>query len=307
MERIKKILKKCFVLPPFVAVIICVFSFALVFSVLAKGEERTALAYASYILSSYAAAVLCSTLPSAVKRVKNGFGDIGAVKKIKSTRMGKEFVESGIFRSAVSLHQGFAFNLIYATAKMLLGILYKSVWLISFGLYYLLLAVMRGVLIQYVHKGKEIGVDVRAEFKRYRACGFVLLIMNQALACIVIYIVHENRGFNYPGNLIYLMALYVFYAVITAVVNVRRFRKHGSPILSAAKAVSLTAALVSMLSLETAMLNQFGTEDESFRKIMTGISGGAVCTFVLIMAIYMVVRSSKYLKTSIEKENCNEK
>ena len=94
-----------------------------------------------------------------------------------------------------------------------------------------------------------------------------------------------------------MMALYTFYITIAAVVNVVKFRKHGSPILSAAKVISLTAALVSMLSLATAMLAQFGQDDEEeFRRIMIGAFGGAVCAVVLAMAIYMIVRSTKQLR-----------
>jgi hypothetical protein len=178
--------------------------------------------------------------------------------------------------------------------------MYQSVWLIAFGIYYLLLAVMRGSLVHYVRsasaKGKQMGDDLKGEFHCYRMCGIVLLLLNQALACIVIYIVHMNQGMNYPGLLIYAMAVYAFYAVITAVINVIRFRRQGSPVHSAAKVISLTAALVSMLSLETAMLAQFGADDLEFRKIMTSISGGVVCTFVLAIAIYMIVRSTGYLK-----------
>ena len=44
--------------------------------------------------------------------------------------------------------------------------------------------------------------------------------MNVALAGIVILVVHENSGFEYPGMLIYVMAMYAFYAAITAVWNV---------------------------------------------------------------------------------------
>jgi hypothetical protein len=128
-------------------------------------------------------------------------------------------------------------------------------------------------------------------------CGYVLLVMNQALAAIVIYIVHQNQGFSYPGILIYGMAIYAFYIVITAIINVVKFRKMGSPILSAAMCVNLTAALVSMLSLETAMLAEFGGDPE-FRFLMTSISGGVVCSFVLGMAIYMIVRSTRRLKRS---------
>jgi hypothetical protein len=151
----------------------------------------------------------------------------------------------------------------------------------------------------------KMGEDLEGEFRRYRVCGIVLVVMNQALACIVVYIVHRNLGVTYPGMLIYVMALYVFYSVIMAVINVVKFRRQGSPVLSAAKVISLTAAIVSMLSLETAMLDEFGQDNPAFRKLMTSISGGVVCTFVLGMAIYMIVRSSKYLKEISPKSNFN--
>ena len=63
--------------------------------------------------------------------------------------------------------------------------------------------------------------------------------------------------------------------------------------------VNLAAALVSMLSLEIGMLNQFGTESEAaFREIMIAATGGAVCAIVAGSGIYMVVRASKALKTA---------
>ena len=123
-----------------------------------------------------------------------------------------------------------------------------------------------------------------------------MLVMNQALTAIVVIVVKQNKGFEYAGFLIYAMALYAFYAVITSVINVVKFRKYGSPIMSAAKAINLTAALVSMLSLETAMLAQFGEDDVRFRLIMTSATGAGVCTIVLGMAIFMIAKSTKALK-----------
>ena len=113
---------------------------------------------------------------------------------------------------------------------------------------------------------------------------------------IIVYMVTQDRGFSYPGLLIYAMAMYAFYITISAIINVIKHRSHKSPVMSAAKAVSLTAALVSMLSLETAMLARFGSDETEFRRMMLGASGGIVCAFVLAMAIYMIVRSTKQLK-----------
>ena len=73
--------------------------------------------------------------------------------------------------------------------------------------------------------------------------------------------------------------------------------------LSAAKAVSLTTASVSMLSLETAMLSAFGTENDIlFRQLITGISGAAVCLFVLGMAVFMIHSAAKELKIRNEED-----
>jgi hypothetical protein len=298
-EKCLAVLKKIFFLKPLTTILIAVPSYVLVFFVLANESVPTAIAYISYILSAYAFIITITGFPKIIHALKNGFWNLYLIRAFGNTKIGARFFNSELFRSEISLHQGLAMNLLYVAVKLVSGIMYKSVWLISFGIYYLLLAVMRGSLVHYVRsaaaKGKQMGEDIEGEFHRYRMCGIVLLFLNQALACIVIYIVHKNQGMTYPGLLIYAIALYAFYAVITAVINVIRFRRQGSPVHSAAKVISLTAALVSMLSLETAMISQFGGND-GFRMIMTSISGGVVCTFVLAMAIYMIIRSTRYLK-----------
>ena len=120
--------------------------------------------------------------------------------------------------------------------------------------------------------------------------------MNQALTGIVIFMVHHDRGFTYAGLSVYAMAAYTFYITIAAAVQLVRYRRRGSPILSAMKVINLTAALVSMLSLETAIIAQFGGNQQEFRRIMTSLTGGAVCVAVLSMAVCMIVRANRALR-----------
>lgn len=189
------------------------------------------------------------------------------------------------FRAGVSLYAGLFINLLYIALKLISGIYYRSMWFIS-------LAVMRFLLI------RRVGAQGKAsEWRRYRLCGIMLPLMNQALCGIVVFMVHQDKGFDYPGLLIYAMALYAFYAVITAAVNVVRIRRHKSPVLSAAKAINLVAAMVSVLSLETAMLARFGAGDSpAFRRIMTAATGGGVCTLAIAMAVFMIARANQNLK-----------
>ena len=97
--------------------------------------------------------------------------------------------------------------------------------------------------------------------------------------------------------MIYVMAIYAFYSVITAVINLVKYRKYGSPVLSAAKVISLTTAMVSMFSLESAMLAQFSDASQTaFKKIMTECTGGVICAIVIGMAVYMMFRSTKEIR-----------
>ena len=93
------------------------------------------------------------------------------------------------------------------------------------------------------------------------------------------------------------MAAYTFTAFTMAIVNMVKYRRYKSPVYSAAKAVSFASAMVSMLTLETAMLTAFSeTGQENFRQWMTGCSGAAVTLTIFILAVFMIVKSSKELK-----------
>ena len=67
--------------------------------------------------------------------------------------------------------------------------------------------------------------------------------------------------------------------------------------MSTSKIISLSAALVSMLSLETAMFSQFGGEMSlENQRIMIAATGGGVSIVVITMSVYMIVRATKEIK-----------
>ena len=293
LQRMTDILKKIFKLPPIPTILISIPSFALVIYVLTNDMESEAISYAAYTLSAYALIITITGMAGIVLLIRQGIANHPLTKKVISIPIFEKYLKEVKFRTETSLYQGLFINLLYVALKFGSGIYYRSIWFASLAVYYLLLAVMRFSLLHYVRSRKR---DKSSEWKRYRFCGIVLLFMNQALAAIVVIVVEQNKGFEYVGFLIYAMALYAFYAVITSVINVVKFRKYGSPIMSAAKAINLTAAVVSMLSLETAMLAQFGEDDVKFRQIMTSATGAGVCAIVLGMAVFMIAKSTKILK-----------
>ena len=296
-ERIKKIAKRLFCLPPVPTLLISIPAYGLVIYALAGKNVKPYLAYLSYFVSAYALIISITGISGIVRLVRQGIDQHPLVRKALGVPLVSRYLREDMFRAQTGLYQGFFINLLYAGIKLLSGILYRSVWFVTLAVYYILLAVMRASLLHYVRKDEKNKIS---EWRRYRLCGIILMFMNAALAGIVILVVRQNSGFEYPGMLIYMMAMYAFYAAITAVRNVVKFRKYGSPVMSAAKVISLTAALVSMLSLETAMLTQFGAaNDPTFRRTMTASTGAGISIIVLAMAVFMIVRSTRQMKHAV--------
>ena len=249
LQKTKEILKKIFALPPVPTLLIAIPSYALVIYILANGLENEIISYVSYILSAYAAIITVTGIAGIVRLARQGINSHPLVKKALDNPLVSRYLREDMFRAEAALYQGFFINLLYAGIKMFSGIYYRSIWFVTLAVYYILLAVMRASLLHYVRKGEK---GKRSEWRRYRLCGIILLFMNVALSGIIVLVISMNSGFVYPGVLIYVMALYAFYATITAVWNLVKFRKYGSPVMSAAKVIGLTAALVCSSSTHSA-------------------------------------------------------
>lgn len=75
-----------------------------------------------------------------------------------------------------------------------------------------------------------------------------------------------------------------------------KYRKMERPILSAAKVVSMSCALMSIFALQTAMLTQFGAEQADFIQLMNFLTGSVVCFAEFLLAIWLVHKTNKELK-----------
>jgi len=110
-------------------------------------------------------------------------------------------------------------------------------------------------------------------------------------------IVYQDKGFDYPGFLIYVIALYTFYMTTHAIIDMVKFRKYNSPVMMTTKMIALSAALVSMLSLETAMFSQFGEDmTPQSQRLMIILTGAGVSIAVITMSIYVIVKNTKEIR-----------
>ena len=291
----KKIGKK--LLFPHVLIIFCftlISAIALIY-IFINGLETSPIAYVSYLVSFYTLVVLvvylCMVLPKQYRTIK---------QKIYSNPWGKRYMTDAAFRTKVSLHISLGIHLFYVGINVMLAFTNKTRWFGILAGYYLILAVMQFLLLKYAIK-KGIGTDRFGELKRARMCSIILLNLNFVLSGAVLMILYQNKGFEYHGILIYAMAAYTFYSTIRAVIDLVKYRKYKSPVMTATKIITLSSALVSMLSLETAMFSEFG-QDMSLegQRLMIMLTGAGISMAVVGMSAYMIIKTSEELKKQNE-------
>ena len=239
------------------------------------------------LLSAYTLAVILLKIPSMIdyaKRVK------------EENKYINRYTTDAKLRVKISLYISVFLNSIYSVFQLVLGIEHNSLWFYSLSAYYFLLVLMRFFLLRDM-RGLRPGADVESEFHRYRFCGVVLLVMHEVLVLIVFFMTYFGKTFEHRPITTVAMAIYTFIALTVSTINIIRYRKYKSPILSACKAVSLAATAVSVLTLMSAMLNSFGSSVErNMREHMIFVTGAAVCILIMSLAISMIIHSTRELK-----------
>ena len=275
---------------PHIAIMILLVPIAtvlLVGSMVFIGTESP-IAIVSYVIAAYTLTVWCFKIPYLIKFFKTFKAE---------NKYARKWQDDARLRVNVSLYGSLAWNALYGILQLWLGFYHHTFWFYSLGAYYICLGIMRFLLALHTTRYAP-GERMKSELKKYRACGIVFLVMNLALALIIFFMVYWNRTFEHHMITTIAMAAYTFTALTTAIINVIKYRKYNSPVFSASKAISLAAALVSMLTLESTMLTTFGdgTMKATAQKCMLGETGGAISILIVATAIYMIVVGTKKLK-----------
>ena len=282
MKRAWTLLEKLLHPPKWVLLTLPPIVFAALTYVLLKGKNSMP-AYMIYCMSAYCLTIWVLPLPRLFRKAKANI-----LHRLTGTMFGGKYIGDLAFRGSVSIYQGMMVNFLYVVFRIFVAIRYASVWFLTIAIYYLLLGIMRlSLILSYRNR------NMKSELRCYRRTAWLLFLLNIPMGGMIVLMVLTDSGYSYPGYVIYLSALYTFYTIILAIVNLVKFRKLGSPILSAAKVLNFVAALMSLLGLQTAMISQFSTEGENFRRRMNAITGGGVWFSVILIAVYMLLRSRK--------------
>lgn len=194
------------------------------------------------------------------------------------------------YRTVLSTYSSLSANLIFAFGNGVFGIINHSVWFGSLSAYYIILSIMRFIVIQYERRISTLEKTQKMrlqELSVYQNCGLLFILLTIALGASVIQMVYFDKGHSYSGTLIFAVAVYTFYKIVLAIINVVKAGRLKSPLLQTIRYIGYADAVVSMLSLQTAMFVSFGSDDR-MNKGMNSLTGGMACLMILSIGFYMI-------------------
>ncbi len=305
----RKMLNRLFKPPLRVLFAVDIVAFPLVIYSLKSLSSEHPVALAAYLISAYALVITVVNFKKAYRRLKelltgDELAPVRGVKRfLRRYSLTRRYLESKDFRAEAGLYMGLVINLFYAAFKAITGVIYSSAWLWSMGIYYLFLGGIRFFLMrgERTKSSLKSSNDIKLhEFRTYRLCG-CLMILDIAAGGMAVQMIWQNKANEFSRAAVIISAAYTFYMFVLAIYNVVSFRRRSNAILSAAKDLALTGAVMSMFSLQTSMLHVFGTDNERhFRRVMNTVTGSIVMAIVLAIATYMIINGTR--KTDLYKK-----
>ena len=274
--------KKLFCLPFLLVLLLSVLCAVGLIWVFVNGQETWVPAYFLYALSFWCLTALCVKLPATVRNVKLWFS-----RHPKLTALLKN--EELHFKLGLYFEQ--FLNFAYGIFKIASGVILGSAWIGCDGIYNMAQALIQ--LFQILRR-KYAKTPVQ-QWKSYRFCGVLILLMHLTLTGIVFQMINWNRAEDQGQIQVIATAVFAFYKITNSFLDLAKDRKHIHPVDSSIRMLNLAQAIFAIFSLQASMFHTFGT-GENWEHLMNIVTGCSVCLLIVCIGIYMIRRGNREIK-----------
>lgn len=288
-EKLKLLWKKINNPPNWLAILSCIATLVVCPTAaiaLALDEGHTIYAFIAAGIAAIPLLYMGFVTVIACKRLCRKLGKVA--DKFKFTRnLHKNYEFRSIFFGACSL----VCNVGYTIFLCVTAIRYRSTWYGALAVYYILLSTARGgVLGQNAKDTYKYRYDLmklqKAKAVNYRYCGFMMSALSLALSLSVIQMFVDGASFYTPKPFVFAFAAFAVYRIIMAIYNFVKASKKDDLVVRAVRYVNLITALVTLLSLQTAIFAALRLTLPS--AIVNAVTGSIVCLVAMSLGIYMI-------------------
>jgi len=215
------------------------------------------------------------------------------------------------FKTVISATLSALTGLFFTIFNGALGIVYRSVWNGSICVYYVALAVVRGIVVGAIrkdhHTGRSEEPDINLDMSDissthnkknrgvYIGTHFILFFMDLALVAPIAYMVKGERSYVFGMIPAIVMAAYVTFRVTLGIINFKRSRRVENILIKELRTVGLQDSLVALLTLQNALIIASGDEMSAMIGLTSWTSAG-VWGLILIITIISLIDGLKNSK-----------
>ncbi len=274
--------KSVFCLPLPLVLLLGILCAAAMIWIFARGFEQWVPAYFLYALSAYLLTALCVKLPSTIRDGRQWLNKYPGIAG---------FLQDKEAKFKLELYYEQLLNFGYGIFKIISGVVYGSAWIGADGIYNFAQALIQ--LFQILRRRKAGSLE--QQWRSYRFCGVLILLMHLTLTGIVFQMVNWNRAEEQGEIMVIATAAFAFFKFISSFWDIARDRKHARPVDSSIRMLNLAQAIFAVFSLQASMFHTFGT-GESWEHLLNLITGSVACLLIAAMGIYMIRRGNREIK-----------
>ena len=123
--------------------------------------------------------------------------------------------------------------------------------------------------------------------------GALLASLGLLLIGVVYISMSQNIAPRHGEIIMITIATYTFYKITLAIIRAVKKKAVTSPLLVVIRNISYAEVAISVLTLQWAMFVTFGDGSNSYIPTMNMLTGAAVCLFILVLGITMLVKGFK--------------
>lgn len=211
-------------------------------------------------------------------------------------------MKDGIKDFLHSLREDYYFRTVYTTRisalisfgftifNGVIGILYQSVWNISICIYYVLLAIVRRIVVRSQRKAVDKHQDKGIIKKTYVVTHIILIFIDIALVVPITLMVIGARNYTFGMIPAIAMATYTTYRMTMSIIHYLKSKRKENYFIRVIRTINLQDTLVSVLTLQNALIIANGNDMASMMRLTMWTSAGiwGVILFFTVKSFMMI-------------------
>lgn len=198
----------------------------------------------------------------------------------------------------------FFITLIFCCYNLFLGIAYNSDWNISISVYYFLIVAIRiYVGISELNRRRSYDVSVNKitsvsprQRRLFLIPGFLLFILDFTLIVPIFLMVTQKKTVNYSMIAAITIAAYTVYKITASIIGYVKTKNIKNFNITILKSINVVDALVSVLSLQYALIMTVDGNINDNMRTLCGITGFAIWAIILIFCSGTLIKSVRECK-----------